>query len=202
MNLNNLVNLFTVLTIVSCSTFDNKKDEIDVQYSYENISQAKADWPGLYQLKDSLVTLIAIVGKEGEDRVITQNFYYLGGSDTLWTNIIKRRSAESTPSKDTIINTFVAEPINLDTSKVVIYFMSGFNDEVVSIWNNDERVFNDKVDVFTTYIQLEKKSLKGLKIKLGEREGLIKLNKGYNFIELIKRDSVINCNYRYFMPIG
>lgn len=187
-----------LLAVFSCSKDESVSKELTLEYSYENLNKSMALWPGLYLEKDSTVTRISIIG--AKNNVLNQ-FFYRGKSDTFWTNVIKQREINGTDQRDTVIETFVAKHFLPDTTKIVVYFMNGFEDSDVTVLRNNRSIYHGNVKFFTADIQLRKKDLKNIDVIVNDDKYSLKIKPDYNFIELIKTDSTLICNYRYYIPI-
>ena len=188
------------LLVGACTNTKENGEILPVKYNYESKDQAMVDWPGLFQKVDTSLVIIDIVDNE---RTVVKRFFYEGQSDTFWTKVVERLKQDTSTSvgADTLGRKIRASPFSPDTTKVVVYFMNGFEDSKVTVVRNEETVYMGTVEFFTADIQLGKTGLERITIFIDDKKVSLKIKPDYNFIELIKSDSALVCNYRYYIPI-
>ena len=189
-----------LLVISACSSTTQKDKVLPIKYTYESREQSKVNWPGLFQNVDTSLVIIDIVDNE---RTVVKSFFYEGRSDTFWTKVVERLKKDKSTSvgADTLGRKIRVSPFLPDTTKVVVYFMNGFEDSKVTVVRNEETIYMGVVEFFTADIQLDKTGLEKLAIFIDDEKISLKIEPDYNFIELIKLDSTLICNYRYYIPI-
>ncbi|MEQ9287438.1 MAG: hypothetical protein RIG77_11045 [Cyclobacteriaceae bacterium] len=193
-----LTNRVIILMLMFGCSQSNQIKVLSINPNFEKKEEAKLNYPGLYFDSDSLVTMIYILN---EKRHIIKKIMYEGSVDTLWTRRIMK--IKELGSKDTLVKSFVAHPIVPDESRLVLYFMS-FGDLDIEVRRNGDFVFKGNVETYKTTVVLKKEDLTKIEVTVDGQPLNLDIHKEYNYIEMIHKDSLIDCNYLYYsrVPLG